>query len=83
MRANKGFGPLRIKFELKERGVTEDIIDIILDEDSPKWLEFATKIHCKKFGESIPTDFEEQNKQIKFLIYKGFSFEQIRRIFTR
>ena len=46
-----------------------------------KWMEFAAKERSKKFGENIPADFDDQNKQIKFLIYRGFSFEQIRQIF--
>ena len=36
MRANRGFGPLRIKFELRERDIEDDTIDIMVDEDSPE-----------------------------------------------
>lgn len=81
MRRDKGFGPIKIKYELMEKGIDKDLIDEIVDENSEEWLECVKKTYHKKFGKTTPQDFQEKNKQINFLAYKGFSFEQIKKAF--
>jgi regulatory protein len=80
MRANRGYGPLRIRAELRERGINNEIIDKIITFDDQLWTDNAQKIWHKKFGGKIPTSFQERTKQMKFLQYKGFDIEQIKLI---
>jgi regulatory protein len=78
MRANKGYGPLRIQMELQERGVAAEIISEYLNVGDPIWRERAVAVYQKKFGKKIPKDFSAQAKQMRFLQYRGFTLEQIK-----
>ena len=39
-RREKGFGPIHIRKELQQRGVSEDVISAIVDVRDPVWLEY-------------------------------------------
>ena len=81
MRANYGFGPLRIQLELHERGVASDIISQCINENDAMWFAKLVEVKAKKFGNNIPADFQARAKQMKFLQYRGFNSEQIKSIF--
>ncbi|MBN2689768.1 MAG: regulatory protein RecX [Gammaproteobacteria bacterium] len=77
-RSNKGFGPLKIAEELKQRGVNQTIYQQFLDEQD--WHQLACQVRIKKFGKSLPSDFVLRAKQMNFLQYRGFAGEQIRAV---
>lgn len=83
MRKNRGFGPLHIKAELEQRGVSKEIIHQYLYSDVIDWLEIAYETRRKKFGEEIPPGFVEQAKQKRYLQYKGFDFDLIKKVFSQ
>jgi regulatory protein len=75
-RVEHGFGPHRIAAELRERGVsTELIINCLKRED--QWDSQVIKARNKRFGQVIPSSLKERNQQIRFLQYRGFTQEQI------
>lgn len=80
-RIDRGYGPLRIRRELQERGVGEDLIEVALESLDMDWQEAAARVREKKFGDGPPSDFREQSRQSRFLQYRGFSGEQIQRLF--
>ena len=71
-RAEKGYGPMRIRQELRQRGVNEDLIGQTLAVAEYDWSEQARKVLAKKFGQPAE-DFAEKAKQLKFLQYRGFA----------
>lgn len=71
MRSNKGYGLLRIKRELKERGITECVNLHHAD---------IKNIYERKFGSNPAKDIREKAKQIRYLQYRGFSFEEIKKV---
>jgi regulatory protein len=81
MRANRGYGPLHIRAELNQRGIDDEIIDKTIDLNDQFWSDNAQKTWRKKFGGKIPTTFQERAKQMKFLQYKGFNSEQIKKVY--
>lgn len=85
-RASRGYGPVRIALELRERGVNDSDINEALNnynEQDESWSELAVKVRRKKFGSSLPAKYsQEHKKQIQFLYYKGFSNEQISSVFA-
>lgn len=81
MRYKRGFGPVRIKAELSERGVDQGLIKEFLGDYKSIWPELAEKARLKKFGKEIPKDRQEQAKQMRYLYYKGFDADIIRNIF--
>ncbi|MDH3305166.1 MAG: recombination regulator RecX [Gammaproteobacteria bacterium] len=71
-RVNQGKGPVRIRIDLGQRGISEDAIEAALDEVGADWYRLAREIRDKKFGSSRPADFAEKAKQMRFLQYRGF-----------
>lgn len=82
-RSQRGYGPLRIKQELNERGVASDITADQLSQIEIDWFELAYDVRCKRFGEQSPADFKERAKQQRFLQYRGFSHEHINESLNR
>ena len=82
MRFQRGFGPIKIKAELNERGVATELIEQSLAEYKSKWLDLAKRVRIKKFGESMPRNWNDQTKQMRYLYYKGFDNRLIQQIFN-
>ena len=82
-RKRKGFGPLRIRKELLERGVDTALIDHWLDELADEWSSLLEETAVRKFGAEAPADFKARAKRARFLEYRGFSTESIRQSLWR
>ena len=78
-RQRKGFGPIRIRHELKEKGANAELIGDWLDERDPVWLKTLQEAYRRKFGDRPPEDLKAKAKVSRFLEYRGFASEQIRR----
>jgi regulatory protein len=79
-RSKKGFGPLRIKQELKEKGVSESLLLEYLD-NTEFWRNLARAVREKRFGSTPPRDYKDKAKQLRFLQYRGFSNDHLRWLF--
>jgi len=79
MRSKKGFGPIRIKLELRERGVDGETAEGFLVSSDSAWFELAKISRSKKFGRDLPKELNEKARQIRYLSYKGFSSDHINR----
>lgn len=77
-RVQQGYGPLRIRQELRQRGVDETTQAVALETYAETWIEAAFKARQKRFGEAPPQDLKTRAKQARFLTYRGFTSEQIR-----
>jgi len=80
-RIDKGYGPLRIERELRERGVPEDIVAVSLAALDDCWEPKLTQVYRKRFGTAAPSDLAEQARQTRFLRQRGFTLDQINRLF--
>jgi regulatory protein len=78
-RIQKGQGPLKIRHELRMRGIADELIDNNLDMSFQFWRPYIERARKKRFGHRIPKDFKEQGKQSRFLYQRGFDGEQIKR----
>ena len=75
-RVAAGFGPHRIKLELRERGVRDELAGDAIKASHLDWLEQALQVRDKKFG-AAPRDAKARAAQQRFLRYRGFSSEHI------
>ncbi|WP_394240111.1 recombination regulator RecX [Vibrio astriarenae] len=73
----KGHGARRIYQELKQKRVAEHTIEIALEEEGTDWFELAKSTAEKKFKGKKAQDQKEYAKQVRFLQYRGFDFDQI------
>ena len=76
-RSGKGYGPLRIQQELRQRGITPPEL-LRAAMDSVDWLRLAVEVRHKKFGRTVPRAAAERARQMRFLQYRGFAMDQIR-----
>ena len=80
-RVNVGVGPIKIRYELRQKGVSEILIDEYLGYLVDRWDEMMVEQRIRKYGESIPDDYGERMKQARFLQNRGFSPESVMRLF--
>ena len=78
-RVLKGYGPLRIKRELQNEGMEAEVIEACFAAMDGEWPALAEKARRKKFADE-PRDFAQYAKQKQFLLYRGFTEDQIREI---
>ena len=77
-RVRKGQGPIRIRGELKQRGVADELIARHLEQLDVDWVQLARSVRDRKYGVTQSTEYREQARQSRFLQHRGFSGEQIR-----
>jgi len=82
MRRLKGFGPVRIRRELQTRGVDETLVDTLLDGHSETWQQALQQQYEKKCRHKRLVDFADKAKCIRFLQYRGFALDAIRKVMT-
>jgi regulatory protein len=75
--AARGQGPLRIRLDLRRRGLQGPEVQEYLDSYSD-WLVQLQKARVKKFGAGAATNYADRQLQARFLGYRGFTSAQIR-----
>ncbi|MHB1237775.1 MAG: recombination regulator RecX [Gallionella sp.] len=73
------FGLQRITHELRQRGISEELISAALPELKDSELEAARDVWQRKFG-IAPRDEKEKAKQVRFLQSRGFAMDAIFRV---
>lgn len=76
-RINQGSGPLKIRAELRQKGISDDMIETFLNERDVQWRETALAVRTKKYSSVSPSDLKEKARQSRFLQSRGFSTEHI------
>jgi regulatory protein len=79
----KGHGLVRIRGALRERGIDDELIEAHFTDDATDWLAEVERVRRKRFGAALPQDAKEWARQARFLQYRGFSAEQIRKALKR
>lgn len=75
-RRNRGYGPLRILRELQMHGIADQLIAEYLKITDNTWLALVQNVWQKHFKGQCPTDVKHRAKQMRFLLYRGFTEEQ-------
>jgi len=73
------YGKLRLSFELRKLGISEELIKERLEENSSLDLEKARILLDKKFSDNA-SSFKDKIKQRDFLIRRGFSFDVSKKV---
>ena len=77
--AGRGQGPARVRAELRQKGVTGDVVEEAL-EAFADWGAAMEAARRKKFGAARPDGYPERMRQARFLSYRGFTSAQIRTV---
>lgn len=79
-RAEKCYGPVRIRAELAERGVEGALIDHTLRTLEVDWFERAAHWYERRYGDRPAGDFPERARRQQALARRGFAQEHIREL---
>lgn len=77
-RAERGYGPLRIRAELRERGVDEAEIALALAGLEADWTAAAAAVRARRFGDALPEDPAGRARQGRWLRGRGFPDDVVR-----
>ncbi|MDH5785231.1 MAG: recombination regulator RecX [Chromatiales bacterium] len=80
-RSGKGYGPLRIRMELRERGIDDDLISAQFrraeEVGELEWFNLASEVYRKKYGDHPVDGVKERAKRLRFMQHRGFDHEQV------
>lgn len=78
-RINRGQGPVRLRQELMQRGVTEALAHQAIESQGCDWFALAEEVAERRFGSEPASERRELARRLRFLQYRGFTTEQCRR----
>ena len=88
LRIDRGHGPVRIRAELRERGVADEVIGEVITQTAEFWLVRARRVLAKRYGHdgrcghtrlSLQESREEWTRRARFLAQRGFPSDLIYR----
>lgn len=82
-RSARGYGPQRIRAELRERGITAEQIDLAFAMQPVADTPHIDDIWRRKYAGRLPADYRERARQMRFLQQRGFSLADIHALFGR
>ena len=74
-RVARGHGPLRIRQEARQKGISDKEISAALETEQPDWNDHAQAAYERKFGALPPGDLKEKARRSRFMQYRGFALE--------
>ena len=77
----RGYGPLRISHDCRQRGVDENLFNQYMNTEHFDWMQLAQVTYTKKYGGNLPTDASDKAKRIRFMQSKGFPNDIIFQLF--
>jgi len=81
-RYHAGMGPVKIRYELRQKGVADALADEYIDALAERWEALMRQLRARKYGATIPADYAGRMKQARFLQNRGFSPESVMRLFA-
>ncbi len=79
-RFERGYGPRRIRAELREHGLEAALIEQACAEYATRWVERAAAVYERKYAGLPAADATERARRQRFLEQRGFTAEQIRAV---
>jgi regulatory protein len=76
-RIEKGYGPLRIRYELQQRGIMDMDIETLAEDIGGGWLNLLQEVYQRKYADDKQLSRNEWLKRSRFLLQRGFSAEMI------
>jgi len=80
-RIQKGYGPLRVKRELKQNGIAVFDLEGIVRGEAGSWMALLEQVYSKKYPHDTVLDRSEWAKRSRFLLHRGFSGAMISALF--
>lgn len=78
----KGYGPVRIRYELQQRGIAEFDLEQLAEDNVGGWINSLLQIYENKFDQQPKLSRAEWLKRSRFLQQRGFSHDMIKQMFA-
>jgi regulatory protein len=79
-RIAQGYGPARIRAELKSHGLADAAIRAAIDAAEADWLDIAARQLKRRFGARPAGDAAERARRAQFLLRRGFDPATVRAV---
>jgi len=79
-RVAQGYGPVRVRAELKSHGLSDARIRAVLDEAEVDWEASALSQLRRRFGAGSAPDRDEKARRAQFLLRRGFPTATVRSV---
>ena len=79
LRGHRGYGRLKMRHELEQRGIRGELLRDTLD--SADWVAAARDVYQKKYSAPATTP-QERAKRQRFMAQRGFNYEEIQQAMT-
>jgi regulatory protein len=80
-RMHKGYGPIRITYELRQNGIAAFDLEDIVQQEFGDWMALLKQVYSKKYNHDTVLDSNEWAKRSRFLSHRGFSGAMISAFF--
>ncbi|GGY58666.1 regulatory protein RecX [Bacterioplanes sanyensis] len=75
-RCSRGHGPMRVRQDMRQKGLSDHLITQVLSDSDCDWFELAVEVASKKYA-SLQRDPRWREKLYRFLSYRGFLADQV------
>jgi regulatory protein len=82
-RVRKGYGPLRIRAELSERGIEGGLVARAFEQGAFDWDALLDELIGRRFGDTPAADSTELARRARFLSARGFPADLVGRRVNR
>ncbi len=82
-RIAKGYGPVKIRYELQQKGIDDCDLKSVVEESVGSWTELLSRIYTRKYQDENSMTRQEWAKRSRFLQQRGFSGEMIMNLFKQ
>ncbi|PXV58555.1 regulatory protein [Dyella jiangningensis] len=79
-RVSQGYGPMRVRAELKNHGLSDARIRAVLDQAEVDWEASALAQLRRRFGGGSAPDRDEKARRAQFLLRRGFPAATVRSV---
>ena len=79
-RVGRGYGPSRIRQEMRHKGIGDSDIDAALKVEVIDWFARAKETYQRKFGCKPPNGIKDKAKRSRFMQYRGFEVDHYRHL---
>ena len=79
LRIGQGHGLIRIRYDLKNKGVSPDLLQEVLEAQDNDWYSLAIALYSRKYrSSSKELDYKERARRMRFMSQRGFSIDEIK-----
>ncbi len=79
-RVAQGYGPARIRVELKSHGLSDAAVRAAIEATEADWLVIAAHQLRRRFGGKAAADRDERGRRAQFLLRRGFDPATVRAV---